>query len=348
MVMTATAINAARALPPGAVRAAVGRIDSLDFTKGVLVLWMLLYHWLNYFVAIDGWFYRYLRPVTPSFILVAGFIVTHVYLRKYEPTDRRLHRRLYERGAKLLVLFTVLNLISSAVITTNYNGMELGVGAFLRDAPAIYVWGGGRAVFDVLVPIGYFLLLAPVVLATSARFRAPLYVPAGILVLLVAGLGFAGMRAGHLELLSMAFLGMAAGTVPLQRIERVVRHTLPLIVANAVYLVAVAVWDVVFLLQVVGVALSLMVIHLVGMRVSARARVPREINELGKYSLLSYIAQVALLQVLRRAAPQSPGLMFLLMLLVATVALTWAAIRLTSYLRLYSKILDRGYRFVFA
>src|SRR5439155_17798294 len=35
------------------------RVPALDFTKGALVLFMVLYHWLNYFVSPQGEMYRY-------------------------------------------------------------------------------------------------------------------------------------------------------------------------------------------------------------------------------------------------------------------------------------------------
>ena len=43
---------------------------ALDFTKGALVLIMVLYHWLNYFYGPRGDVYRYLRFLTPSFIFI--------------------------------------------------------------------------------------------------------------------------------------------------------------------------------------------------------------------------------------------------------------------------------------
>ena len=57
-----------------------GRISALDFTKGALVLVMVLYHWLNYFVGPQGDFYRYLSFLPPSFICITGFLISHVYL----------------------------------------------------------------------------------------------------------------------------------------------------------------------------------------------------------------------------------------------------------------------------
>jgi len=42
------------------------RIPAFDFTKGTLVLFMVLYHWLNYFYGPQGDIYKYLRFLTPS------------------------------------------------------------------------------------------------------------------------------------------------------------------------------------------------------------------------------------------------------------------------------------------
>src|SRR4051812_8978697 len=56
------------------------RVPALDFTKGALVLIMVLYHWMNYFIRADGDVYKYLRFLTPSFIFITGFLVSQVYL----------------------------------------------------------------------------------------------------------------------------------------------------------------------------------------------------------------------------------------------------------------------------
>src|SRR6185436_19807687 len=135
---------------PAVVQPRSSRNDALDFTKGALVLIMVLYHWLNYFVTLQWDVYRYLRFLTPSFILITGFIVSSVYLRKRN-NDAALYRRLWVRGAKLLLLFTALNVAVSAATTQNYNGAPLGVTAFTSNLYGVYVRGDGRAAFDILV-----------------------------------------------------------------------------------------------------------------------------------------------------------------------------------------------------
>src|SRR5437762_3854828 len=139
------------------------RIVALDFTKGVLVLFMVLYHWLNYFVTPIGTFYNYLRFLTPSFIFISGFLVTNVALAKYSHEHRRLGWRLLERGGKLLILFTLLNIASGWLLSgtgPGQVGTARDVGAFLRNAKEVYLTGNGKgAAFQILVPISYVLIV---------------------------------------------------------------------------------------------------------------------------------------------------------------------------------------------
>ncbi|HEY1462593.1 MAG TPA: hypothetical protein VGF44_04170, partial [Terriglobales bacterium] len=58
---------------PTAAKTAV-RNPALDFTKGFLVLLMVVYHWFNYFVGPQAGVYKYIRFLTPSFIFITGFI----------------------------------------------------------------------------------------------------------------------------------------------------------------------------------------------------------------------------------------------------------------------------------
>ena len=67
------------------------RNSALDFTKGALVLFMVLYHSLNYFrLDRGGPYLTYLRFLSPSFIFISGFLITHIYRSKYQTWDWRL------------------------------------------------------------------------------------------------------------------------------------------------------------------------------------------------------------------------------------------------------------------
>ena len=64
------------------------RDTAIDFTKGALVLFMVLYHWLNYFLGPHGQYYDYLRFLTPSFIFITGFMISQIQLHRYDNSGR--------------------------------------------------------------------------------------------------------------------------------------------------------------------------------------------------------------------------------------------------------------------
>src|SRR5579872_1694336 len=92
------------------------RVPALDFTKGALVLIMVLYHWMNYFIIANGSVYKYLRFLTPSFIFITGFLISNVYRAKYDIGGMRVASRLVTRGLKLIGIVLVLNVLENSVL----------------------------------------------------------------------------------------------------------------------------------------------------------------------------------------------------------------------------------------
>src|SRR3954471_1262204 len=93
-----------------AVRPRSTRITALDWTKGALIVCMVVYHAINY-SAFRPLAFRYLAFLPPSFIFVAGFLVGQTYASKYDLSRTAPYRRLIVRGLKILILFTVFNLL---------------------------------------------------------------------------------------------------------------------------------------------------------------------------------------------------------------------------------------------
>lgn len=326
------------------------RSQGLDFAKGLLVLFMVLYHWINYFVAVDGYIYRYIRFITPSFIFITGFLVSHVYLAKYDLRDARLPRRLIGRGAKLLALFTVLNVAAGLAVSRNYDGETLGVKAFIGNLVSVYAIGDGRsAVFQVLVPISYLLLLCGLLLLVRRGFAFSFY---GVCAAMFGGalmLDLCGFVNGSLGLIGIGFLGVCLGRIGSERLGEWGKRWLALLAAYAGYLTAVTVWDVLYPLQVVGVCLSLMLCYAIGSKWRGQGWVLTRILLLGRYTLLAYITQIVVLQLLIR------GLRFsghewvrVVLALVLTTAVTQLTVELVERVRARSKSADRAYRVVFA
>lgn len=342
--MMATAVAPPRASAPPATQ----RQASVDFAKGALVVLMVVYHWLNYFVGVYGDYYSFLRFLTPSFIFITGYLISNALVAKYGAGNWVLYRRLLERGAKLLVIFTLLNICANLLGGRNYTGLQFGISAFTSNLYSIYVEGTGRdAIFDVLVPISYLLLVAPLLLLVSGWLRAPLWLPAivGFSVILVMALN--GLPNANVELMGFGFLGLGIGSLPSARISRTLDRTVALALIYAAQCIAIAIWDIAYWVLAISVCANLWLLYWLGKRLTSPAAVVSIVGELGQYTLFAYIFHIFVLQVLRRilhvSSPWGTALPFVLTLL-ATVG----AIKLLQYARGRVGAIDRCYRFAFA
>lgn len=333
---------------------APGRIVALDFTKGALVLFMVLYHWLNYFFAREGDVYRYLRFVTPSFIFITGFLVSNVYLAKYGISNAQLPRRLLRRGMKILGLFIVLNVLISVLLRDSYSGKIL-FDFSMKNLTAIFVTGnvvvaGGKAAaFYILVPISYVLLLSATLVVIARSYKYVFHAAFFCSILWTFVFHFMGLQNANLELVTIGLLGVICGQVPLEKINDIAGHPYSIVFAYCGYLVAITVWNVTYPLLIVGVCLTLMVFFLLGTAGGDSGNVQRHIILVGKYTLFGYIAQIAILQLLYRTLRHAePGAGVLSLSFGAAFALTMMSVVLLEHARARSTTADRLYKAVFS
>ena len=160
---------------------------------------------------------------------------------------------------------------------------------------------------------------------------------------------FGGFHSGMLELISMGLLGASVGYLSMERIASFAHRASLVIPAYAVYLIAMSVLGEIYVMQVAGVCLTLALIYLIhGDRPDTSAG-RRAVILLGKYSLLGYIGQIAVLQALARGSrlvdlgSSTPGIA-LLLAVVLTMTLVW----LTDRARARATAVDRLYVAVFA
>jgi peptidoglycan/LPS O-acetylase OafA/YrhL len=330
------------------VAAEPGRNVALDFTKGGLVVLMVAYHSLNYF-RYDLTLLRHLHFLPTSFIFIAGFLITHVYLSKVRAGDRGVYSRLFVRGLKTLALFVALNLAVHALFAQSYN-RQLGLDVFFANLDAIFLTGERRAaVFGVLLPISYLLLLSAGLLRVARVIPHGLPVFAGLTLIGCALLEQAGRLTFNIDLVSMGVLGMAAGFISRRRLDRSAALLPAIVGAYLVYSFAVYLRYPTYLPNIVGVALSVLLLYAVGSRVARDGFLARNIALLGNYSLFSYLAQIAVLQLLFRLGRQFHFLAADVLLPFAlTVLATFAAVKLLDLARRRAPVADRIYRSVFA
>jgi peptidoglycan/LPS O-acetylase OafA/YrhL len=332
------------------------RIPAFDFTKGVLVLFMVLYHWLNYFYTPQGKIYDYLRFLTPSFIFVTGFLISHVHISKYGIGNPKLPRRLFLRGLKLLGVFVLLNLLIGLALPDSPIRMSLFEYPSFANLEAIFLSGnvyidqiGKAASFTILVPISYLLMVSAILLTACKFFKYTFHVICGLMLLSILLLDLHGMHSTNLELLTIGLLGVIFGYASGAQIQKSVGHPYAVGLAYCAYLGAITIWVVSFPLQTVGVFLTVMVIYMIGAKSGEPGRLRRHILVLGNYSLFGYISQIAILQILHRGLSHFnlgvgvPGVS-----LVAGFALTMISVEVVDRTRPKSATLDRFYRVVFA
>jgi peptidoglycan/LPS O-acetylase OafA/YrhL len=275
------------------------RIPALDFTKGALVLIMVLYHWMNYFVTADGSIYKYLRFLTPSFIFITGFLISQVSLSKYQASGLHIPGRLLLRGVKLLGIVFILNI---AISTVNLKGLQSRVThRSPYDTVEAYLTGTAPVAFSVLVPIAYLLILSAGLLVVSRRYRNIYHLTCGAFVACAFLLELQGINTGYLQIFSIGMLGVSVGYIPIGRINGLLKGRLGLCLAYLAYLFAITLWNDVYPLQIVGVCLSLAIIYRIGVENADSGHVSQVAILLGQYSLFAYISQIVILQVLRRS-----------------------------------------------
>lgn len=323
------------------------RIDAVDITKGALVVLMVIYHSLNYSTQYQIPF-RYLFFLPPSFILISGFLLSHVYLARSRSIDGRTTRRLLARGAKLFVLFAILNIIAQFVRSKNYHRPASGVSGFFGQWEEIFVWGGSHvAAFDILLPIAYLLFLAPLLLWVTRlhRFALP-----GLTLGLLAQctwLDRTGDCPSNLVLITAGVLGTLAGSLSSRAVNTTAR-LLPLTVpVYALHFFVGLTLGQPFLHQMLGAFLAVAIIFGFGVLAETPNWGVRRLITLGQFSLVAYIGQIALFQiythVFGRPEPLSADL---LVMFAVALLLTVAGVEALKRALAQSKTFQALYRAV--
>jgi hypothetical protein len=332
----------------------LSRDTAIDFTKGALVLFMVLYHWLNYFFG-PGRYYDYLRFLTPSFIFITGFMISQIQLRRYENSGRSLSKRLFVRGVKLLIVFLVLNALVYAALSRVQVSYSLWGKSLRSFSWAAFAVGTSRApvgqksvIFNILVPIAYLLIVSAAAVLTR-RVRYAFYCTLSLLIAGVIFIRFSHLENMYLDLLMIGVLGVVIGFAGRDQVALVISHPYILTALYCLFLAAITIWGVPLPLEIASVILTTALLYSAGGRLAPAGTVWRRIILLGKYSLLGYIAQIAILQGLRRIPWLSQrGVGASLAALLLGALLTVAIVEAVDIARQRSKIADGLYRLVFA
>jgi peptidoglycan/LPS O-acetylase OafA/YrhL len=356
MVKMMSALSAASVQTTVQSKQISNRIPAFDFTKGMLVLFMVLYHWLNYFYGPQGDIYKYLRFLTPSFIFVTGFLISHVHFSKYGVGSSSLSKRLFLRGVKLLGVFVALNVLVSLVDPDSFLRNTFSESAALANLDAVFFTAGitsseaGKvASFGILVPISYVLMLAALFSLACRFFKYTFHAACAAFVLCMVIVDLHGVQSVNLELVSVGLLGVVLGYIPRDQLQRLVSRPWVVVSAYCLYLIEITIWNVSLYTQMAGACLTTLFIYSVGTWTSRQGRVYGLFVLLGKYSLFGYIAQIAILQLLNAGLRHvNHGYTVLVGSFAGGLVLTVISVEVVDRARARSKTLDGAYRAIFA
>jgi len=322
----------------------------LDAVKGFLVLAMAVYHSMNYFAAVPAEVYGYLRFVNGSFVFISGYAVAAFHAGDSGSERMAAVRRLMHRGAKLLALFTALNLAVNAAGMTNYRHVSFDLANYWQDAAAIYGAGDAPGIaFRILMPIAYVLMLSGLY-QVLPRLQALL-----IAVTLGAALLYmvAWPAAPNLFFVLTGLSGLSIGLLMRQwQVDlRASRVTQPVAIA-AGFIALASVMNPLsgnVLAYAIGIALLLKLVYDGMALLDRQGATSRLLVLLGRYSLAGYIGQIGFLFLLHRAWREAsmPAELAWPLSLAATCAFLVAGCVLLEALRRRSAIVEKTYRMVF-
>jgi len=324
-----------------------GRIAALDMTKGVLVLLMVVYHSFNYSTDYTLGF-KYLPFLPSSFILITGFLISYLSMRTDADRSRN-PLRMPLRGLRLVLIFTLLNLAGEAIGRHKLNVDPEGIGYVFDHWFDIYITGNAHAAFVVLLPIAYLLILAPllIVLDRASRFVVPIL--AILLISYEAFLAQPDELSANLSLLMAGVAGILLGRTSGRSLGAMGRYWFVALAVYGAYIAIAQAFEQTPIIQLLGACLAVAAVFCCCARAGNKGLLQRRLVTLGKYSLIAYIVQIGLLQVLTRffGRLQPYGQWFFLQMVAIALVMSVIAEGL-EWARTKMKWVDVSYRLMFA
>jgi hypothetical protein len=330
------------------------RDSALDFVKGSLVLAMIAYHVMSIMSNAEAGDFRYLRFISGSFVFASGYIAIRFSESAFRREPVAVTLRLIARGAKVIAIFSALNLLIYATGIGNVSKSVLGSARSVTQVGAMFIHGSGKtSSFFILLPIGYLQIVAPGILRLSSINRRRI-----ALLLLAAAMTAAALpkvtdMSAVLEVMLIGIAGMACGLLAASGAYQ--KALTPPNSAIALTCLTLALWFTGRFSDntatyTVGIAFALLFFHDLGRTNLATTRVGRCTILLGRYSLPAYIAQIALIQgFFRLLGLQRLPLGFgLAECCIAVAAALIAMCFALEFLRARSLKFDRIYRMIFS
>jgi peptidoglycan/LPS O-acetylase OafA/YrhL len=320
----------------------------LDFVKGILVTVMVIYHVMNYFSTTGPQSFGYVRFVTGSFVFISGYVVAAFYADRYLTDGIKTAGRLFVRGSKLFVLFSILNILIGLTGIGNPVKAPLDIHRYLGNLAAIYGQGRpGIAAFQVLLPISYLLVVSPMFLPLIKAKKVMLTITVAIAVVY----SLTDLNSVNLGLGIIGLTGLSAGML-INGSEKsfYLKNRLVTLFCVLMLVGLMGYMDRNVLAYSTGIMVLLKLLYDFGRTVNSRNRIWKVLVLFGQYSLICYIIQIVFLQGLSRLlARQKWGLgLETVSIFMATIVFLLMSCLLIKSLRSRFEWANKAYRFIFS
>lgn len=328
-----------------------GRDKGIDFVKGVAVVGMAVGHTLCYF-APYSLLYRYCRFVTGVFVFLAGYLVTSIYSKKYDFQSGVVGNKLIVRGVKILLIFVLSNVSIKIFLNNNVLFDALTLESLSLSFYKVFVLGDFlKVAFELLIPIGYVLIaLGILVNFFPTRFSTVILWASVILFAYCSIAFFEGVSGYNLRFVTIGLCGAAFGAMPSKVLDYFRRHARFVSLIYLIYLAILPLMHTSYYILYMGIVLiNFITFYLIGAKIKSSGLFIRKLNLLGAYSLMSYLLQMAFLQVLLRVFPSAwADLTKAALGTIFTIAVNWLAVETTDLLRKKSQSVRLLYGQIFA
>lgn len=327
----------------------MNRIHAIDFTKGILVLLMVVYHSLNY-LHYGSLPHDYMAFLPPSFLMITGFLITQIYIPRYGLDSKNIEKRLAVRSLKLLFIFTLLNIMAGIILPKNHFGISLSFGESINRLFEIYFIGNPQMVaFDVLLPISYVLLLSIFILKLQSAVSFFIKFFSIILFTVCILMEKYNTSINNLDLISSGIIGMAIGLLAIELINGFVRSWINIGLLCVFYGSCMFYSGDYYSTQIFSTIISLLIFYAIGVRTHLNNWFPKQANLLGQYSLLSYIIQIAYLKIfLIGTANLNIDRPNIILTIIIIMFVMWVTVIIVDHARRKFRTIHLLYKIVFA
>lgn len=340
------------------------RIESIDFIKGVLLVFMTIIHVERLFIEEIG-FTAEIQPLirftTRAFIVFSGFVISYHYYDKWLQSSREVGKRLVFRGIKLCLLFLLLNLALIACFKILKPGMHLGANSIISNPLFAFGVSSTVATFEILLPISYMLILSPLVLLALQKGWGQTTLV--VLLLLFPLMNLLELTSFYnLQLVCYGMVGILGGEFLKRRqssltwfkegwrsgaavtfvlflfyltLSKVGSKNVHMSVVGGLFHMCWIVAAMTFLFRASAVIERFKFLH-------------RNVVDFGRYSLFIYIVQITSLRVIGLLDLPFSGWSLITVVFCLNLAIVWTALRLLMALTRTYGSANRVYKVIFA